>query len=249
MKSLSIVIPAYNEGKRIGNTLKDYLGFFGKRDFEIIVVLNGCKDNTLSIVKKFSKSKNLHFKNFPQKLGKGGAVIEGFKLARKEYISYVDADGSTKAKDFYEIFEKINGFDGIIASRYVEGSVISKKQSLGRIIASRGFNFLVRLLFNFPFKDTQCGAKIFRKEVIKKVLPFIGTTGWAFDIDILFRANSLGFKIIEVPTTWSNVEGSKLNMRKTVPAMFLSVIRLRLLSSRFRSIVPLMHKISQWFSK
>jgi len=86
-------------------------------------------------------------------------VLEGFKLATKDHISYVDSDDSTKAKDFHELFGKINGFDGIIASRYVAGAVIDRKQPVGRIIASRGFNLLVRLLFNFPSGTRSAGQR------------------------------------------------------------------------------------------
>src|SRR3989344_5442103 len=98
MVKLSIVIPAYNEEKRIGRTLDNYLNFFSKkiRNFEIIVVLNGCKDNTFDIVKRFIKKSNkIRYLIFKENIGKGGAIVEGFKTARGDLIGFVDADMAT----------------------------------------------------------------------------------------------------------------------------------------------------------
>lgn len=231
-KGLSIIIPAHNEDRRIGKTLADYLDFFAKSDFEIIVILDGCSDGTLSIVKSFSGSEKLRFRDFSRRLGKGGAVLEGFKLAAKDHIGYVDSDNSTKAADFNDLFGKIGDRDGVIASRYLEGSEVLGEQPVARTVASRSFNLLVRVLFDLPFTDTQCGAKIFRRETINKILPLVATTDWAFDIDILLAARSSGLKIAEVPTKWSYAKGSTLDLRRTVPAMLFSVAKLRLRNSK-----------------
>jgi len=238
---LNIIIPAYNEEKRILKTLHNYSEFFSKRmknDFEILVILNGCKDKTLDIVKEFSKGKKyIKFKEFKTPIGKGGAIIEGFKIAESELIGYVDADGATKPKTFHDLVENIDNHDGIIASRWIKGAVIKKKQPLSRRISSRGFNLLVKLLFGLKIRDTQCGAKLFRKNAIKKITPELGITQWAFDIDLLYRMKKNGFEVIEIPTEWEDIEGSRLNLKKTIPEMFLSIIRLRLIYSPFKSVV------------
>ncbi len=237
-KSISIIIPAYNEEGRLEATLSGYLSFFDKKhDFEIIVVLNGCTDNTFDVVSRFLPSEKLKYMTFDRKIGKGGAVMAGFRAASKEHLGYVDADGSTKPEDFLDLFRQMNGFDGIIASRHVAGAVVEKKQPLGRLIASRGFNLLVRVLFGFPFKDTQCGAKIFKKEVITRILPEVVTADWAFDIDLLFRADQHGFRIGEAPTVWNNSGDSKLELGRTIPVMLFSVLRLRLLSSPLKGVM------------
>ena len=240
---LSIVIPAYNEENRIGLTLKGYSEFFSNKlgkNFEILVVLNGCKDNTLDVVKKFSsKSHNVKYINIKEAIGKGGAIIEGFKNVEGELIGFVDADNATPAKSFYDLYEKINGNDGIIASRWIKGAIIGKKQSFSRRFASRSFNIIVRMLFGIKLRDTQCGAKLFKKQAVKEVLNELGITKWAFDIDLLYLMKKHNFNVIEIPTEWNEPGESHLNIKKTVPEMFLAVTRLRLIYSPFRFVVKI----------
>src|SRR3989344_7811527 len=174
---LSIIIPAYNEETRIGKTLENYTSFFNKnlKNYEIIVVLNGCVDNTLEIVNKIAnKNKTLKILEFKEKIGKGGAIKEGFKLAKGDLIGFVDADSSTSPEEFLKLYNNISDYDGIIASRWMKGSVISKKQPFLRIIFGRVFNFIVNALFGFHYKDTQCGAKLFRKQAVEKIINNIG---------------------------------------------------------------------------
>lgn len=239
---LSIIIPAYNEEKRIGKTLEEYTKFFKEKfgkDFEVIVILNGCKDNTLSIVKKY----DIKFKDIKEAIGKGGAVIEGFKIAKGDFIGFVDADNATPSRAFYELYKNINGNDGIIASRWIKGARIGKKQPLSRRFASRVFNILVRALFRIGVRDTQCGAKLFRKDAIKKIVDKLGITKWGFDIDLLHLMKRNGFKVIETPTEWNEPGDSHLNVKKTSVEMFLSVGRLRLIYSPFRFIVKIYDKV------
>ena len=148
---LSIIMPAYNEGKRIGNTLNSYLRYKWKYPIEIIVVLNGCTDNTLDVVKKFHKIKYRVLKQ----PSKGNALITGFKLAKGDLIGYVDADNATKPYVLDKLVNSIGNYDGVIGSRYVKGAVLIKKQPLIRRILGRGFNVLVRLVLGLRFKDTQ----------------------------------------------------------------------------------------------
>jgi len=237
---LSIIIPAHNEEKRISKTLEDYGGFFPKKyrkNVEIIAVLNGCEDNTLSVVKKFRKKysqiKYLDFK----RAGKGFAIIEGFKAAKGDLVGFTDADGSTSAKAFYDLVLNIKNYDGIIASRWIKGAVIRPKQPFFRRIASRIFNVIIRVLFGFKFRDTQCGAKIFKKTSVKSVLPKLGVTEWAFDIDLLYQMKKMNFKIKEVPTIWKDSEGSRLNVSKTSIRMLLSIVQLRIIHSSFRRLL------------
>jgi len=243
---LSIIIPAYNEEKRIEKTLEEYYLFFSEKlgdDYEIVVILNGCRDKTLGIVDRLSnRRKNIRYKEFKEAIGKGGAIIEGFKTAEGELIGFVDADGATKPETFYELVKNINGFDGVVASRWIKGAIIKKKQPVSRRIASRGFNLLVRLLFMINLRDTQCGAKLFKKKAIKKIVPELGITQWAFDIDLLYRMKKNGFRVNEIPTEWGDIEGSRLNLKKTIPEMLLSIVRLRLIYSPFRFIVKLYDK-------
>ena len=247
MVKLSLVIPAYNEEKRIDRTLDSYLKYFSKKlDYEIIIVINNSKDNTLNIVKKFSKkNKKIKYLNFNQSIGKGGAILEGFKLAKGDLIGFVDADMATPPSSFYDLVLNINNYDGIIASRWIKGSKINVKQPLLKRIGSRVFNFLVKLLFNLNFKDTQCGAKLFKKYVVKNVLNDIGITKWAFDVNLLYSIKKKNYHIKEIPTEWNAIEISHFNLFRAMPGMFLGLIRLRLINSKFKFIVNVYDKLPE----
>ncbi len=247
MKKLSIVIPAYNEEQRIIKTLNEYYEFFNnkfKNDFEIIVIVNGSTDKTIEIVKTFSKkNKNLIYKDIKEKIGKGGAILEGFKIAQGSLIGFVDADLATSPKSFYDLIDKINDYDGIIASRWMKGSKINIKQPLLKRIGSRGFNFLIRILFGLNFKDTQCGAKLFKKQVIKDVLEDLTITRWAFDVNLIYSVLKKKYKIKEIPTEWNAVKASHFNLFKAIPEMALGLLRLRLVYSPFKFIVKIYDKL------
>ena len=246
---LSIVIPAYNEERRIVRALEDYAKFFTakyKDNFEILVVANGCRDNTVGVVKEVAKRyKQIKYKDIKEPIGKGGAVIEGFKLVNGELIGFVDADDSTSSEVFYDLIKKINGYDGIIASRWTKGSIIKPRQPLSRRIASRCFNMLVRILFGINVSDSQCGAKLLKRNVVKSVVNDLGITRWAFDVDLLYNLKRKNFKFIEIPTVWSDTYGSKLDVVRTSIEMFLAISRLRLIYSPFKFIVNIYDKINE----
>ncbi len=255
---ISIVIPVYNEEKRIGKTLEEYVKFFRQKkkskeikSFEIITVLNGCKDNTLWVVKSYKKKyreiKILDFK----KAAKGFAVTEGFKYALKNndnlLIGFVDADMSTSSAAYFDLIDKIKDYDGIIASRYIKNSIVRPKQTFIRRLASRVFNFLIRTLFFLNYRDTQCGAKLFKRKATKIIVGNIGITEWAFDIDMLYIAKKNNLKIRELPTIWEDKAGSKLNIKKTSIRMFFSIIRLRINYSMFRGFIRLYESMPEFF--
>jgi glycosyltransferase involved in cell wall biosynthesis len=238
---ISVVVPAYNEEKRIGKTLDRFFkilpSWFGE-NFEIIVILNGCKDKTLNVIKALSEKKqNLRFKNFEQAIGKGTAIVEGFKIAKGEYVSFVDADGATGPYDFIRVMKGVGTYDGAIASRWL-GASKKIDQPFLRKVVSRGFNLLVRTLFIMPYKDTQCGAKIIKKTAIDSIINDLGISGFAFDVELLYLLNKKRYKIVEVPIRWKHDKHSTLNLRTSIPLMLLAVIRLRIMESPFRFIIP-----------
>lgn len=246
---VSIIIPAYNAEKVIGATLKAYLAHFEflkkskKLDYEILVVINNTKDNTEKIVKSWQKkSKSLYYLNFRQG-GKGYAVIEGFKDALRrdnDLIGFVDVDMSTKPEEFSRLALQVKDLDGVIASRYLPGAKVSPKPQLKRIILSRLYNLWIRTLFFTPYKDTQCGAKIFRKEAIASVVQSLTITKWAFDVDLLYHLRKKGYgNIKEVPTVWGSSDYSVLgsDFVENGAIMALSLLRLRLINSPFSFIV------------
>jgi len=230
---LSIIIPAHNEADRIEKTLTHYVDFFQEQniDHEFVVVLNGCTDNTLSVVqnvqKKYPNIKHINLKE----AGKGLAVATGFADALKrdnDLIGFVDADMATRPQHFCELVQHVNKKNGgAIASRYMRESQISPKRpwikEWGRIV---GYNPLVRLLFGLPYKDFQCGAKLFRRDVIEAIVPQLTMKQWAFDVQLLHLCKQHGFAIAEVPTVWQDQTGSKFSIKAGIK-MFGALAKLR----------------------
>jgi len=257
---ISIVIPAHNEEKRIGKTLEAYSKFFEDRkdieNFELLVVLNACKDNTKVVVENAKrKHKGVRYLDF-NRGGKGFAIIQGFKDALKrdnDLIGFIDADMSTSPESFYELIRKIDGYDGIIADRWDKKSIF--EYSFLKKLRSRIYNSFVRVLFSFPFRDTQCGAKIFTKKVLEKNINKVVSSDFNFDVALLFclRKESKA-KIISVHTVWKEKAGSKIFSIKSPLRMFLSAIRLRLIHSPFKFIVKFYRRlpdsleIHEWLS-
>jgi len=211
---ISIIIPAYNEEKRILPTLNDYYDFFKEKfnnTFEIIIVPNNCSDNTQEIVKEFAKDKpEIRIFNISYYSGKGGAVMKGFELAKGNYIGFTDADNSTTPENFIKLYENKGNHDVIIASRKIKGALIYPKRKPSQDLLSFIFNQLANFLFKFKIKDTQCGAKIFTRETTSILIKNYTETGWMFDIDLLYICKKRKKKILEYPIVWTDAEGSNL---------------------------------------
>ena len=249
-------MPAYNEERRIGAALEVYSKFFSglKKenilDYEILVVINNTTDHTEEIVKGFiTEDGSIKYLNFKQG-GKGFAVIEGFKDALKrnnELVGFVDADLATPPEAFYDLITKIGNYGGAIASRYIPGSIVNPKPTIQRIIASRIFNLFIRAILFMPYRDTQCGAKLFKRKAIESVISNLSMSQWAFDVELLYHLRKKGFVIKEIPTRWSDKEYSKIHFAKAGPFMALSIVRLRLLNSPFKSFVKVYNKMFDYY--
>jgi len=184
----------------------------------------------------------------PGQVGKGGAVMLGAQSADGDLVGFVDADGATPPEAFDDLVEKISLDGCIIASRWMKESDMSPRQPLARRVASRCFNLMVRVLFGLRLKDTQCGAKLFRREVIQPVMRSLGVTDWAFDVDMLFQTKRLGASIREIPTVWRDIEGSKIKVCRSSVRMFVAMTRLRIFYSPLRfMILPLSQVIAKVF--
>jgi len=238
---LSIIVPAHNEEKRLAKMLDEYLPFFALsygNDFEMLVVINGSSDGTETITKEYTvKFPQMRYIVEPRKVGKGGAIMIGFAQAAGALVGFVDADGSTPPAAFQDLADNIGPADAIIASRWLRGAQVSPRQPWSRRMVSRFFNMMVHLLFGLHFSDTQCGAKLIKSHAVRQILPNLGITRWAFDVDLLFQLRQAGYKIIEIPTVWHDVAGSRLEIGRVSTEMFAALVRLRLLYSPFKGVV------------
>ncbi|MDZ8119818.1 glycosyltransferase [Pontiella agarivorans] len=237
----SIVIPAHNEEKRLPPVLEAYASFFQQQmgnDAEIIVVANGCEDATASVAQDIARrNSNIRVVDESKRIGKGGAVILGVKQAVGDYIGFVDADGATAPEEFFRLYEKSQGRAGVIGSRWIKGADVTIPQKSMRLFSSRAFNWIIRILLGLKYKDTQCGAKVFSSAAWKSILPHIGITRFAFDVDLLYQLKRNQYSIAEEPTVWKDVEGSKVRFFNSSLDMFLAVVRMRLLYSPLKCTV------------
>jgi dolichol-phosphate mannosyltransferase len=234
LRSLRIIIPAYNEAGRIGPTIRDYCETFTD-SATVLVVANGCVDDTVGIVEALqAEYSNLELIAIAAQIGKGGAVRTGLWTGKEEFIGFVDADGSTKACEYARLFEVLRDSDddALIGSRWIRGSRVEPRQPLKRRVASRAFNALVQLLFGFPFADTQCGAKLFRRRAISEVAHSLQIANFAFDIEVLWHLRRSNFTVREEPTVWSDcIAGSAVKLLPAALAMLRSILRLRVRQS------------------
>jgi glycosyltransferase involved in cell wall biosynthesis len=251
--SVLLLIPAYNEELRIEPVLPGYAEYFRKNyggKFQLVVVLNGCRDNTLGVVQRVSAQySEVSAVVFEDPIGKGGALIEGLRLAPlADLIGYVDADGATGPEAFAELVRRSGEADCVIGSRWIPGAVLHQMQTGRRQFASRTFHAIVRLLFwrIRNIKDTQCGAKVIRRAAAEKIHASLCIADMAFDINLLYILKREGFSVLEVPTEWTDKAGSKVVLGRTSITMLLSVIRLRWIYSPLAPLRKIFTPLENW---
>jgi dolichol-phosphate mannosyltransferase len=255
--SLLLLIPAYNEERRIGPVLTEYAQYFQKEykgKFELVVVLNGCRDNTLGVVQRVAADYAfIRALDFPEPIGKGGALIEGLKLAPlADVIGYVDADGASPPRALHALVKLIDKADCVIGSRWLPGAVLHQAQTKLRRFTSRCFHLVVEFLFLMHIKDTQCPCKVVRRQAVEKIYPSLRIADLAFDVNLLYSLKHAGFTVLEVPTEWTDKIGSKVtaSLFRSSLTMFLSVVRIRLISIPwlYRLLRPL-RPLEAWMYK
>jgi len=229
--SLSIIIPAHNEEHRLAPTLLQYNQFMRKRfgdSFELIVVANGCTDSTIVVAAEIASTiPQVKVIDIQEAVGKGGAILEGFRRAVGHTIVLADADGATTPSSLINLIDQLDRYDVVIGSRWLSTSRVTRQQPLKRRLLSRLFNLCVRLLFNIPYLDTQCGAKAFRADAAKKLASVIIEKHWMFDVDLLLWAEVLNLTVSEHPVTWADQPGSTLRIRSTIYQVVQSLWRMK----------------------
>lgn len=217
--SLSIVIPAYNEAIRLGNTLLAVVDYLRTSwpDAEVIVVDDGSADDTAGIARSiFSDSGSLRTSviSYKSNLGKGRAVRLGLLAARGDVVLFSDADLSTPITEAPKLVEPIlsGQYDLTFGSRALDRQLIGVHQPWRREQGGRIFNLAVRLATGLPFWDTQCGFKAFRMNVCRPLVEAATVDRFGFDVELLYLAFRAGLKLKEVPVRWDHNEGSKINL-------------------------------------
>ena len=216
---LSIIIPAYNEEKRLPKTLIEIDKYLREQnyEYEIIIVNDGSKDKTAETVKElFSEIRNLKLIDNKENHGKGFVVRQGLLEAKGKYKLFTDADNSTsinQVEKMWPEFEK--GYDIVIGSRDVKGAVLDPPQSwIRKVILGEGFKLFRKIIVGlWKIQDTQCGFKALTAKSADDILPKCRINRWAFDPEILVIGKKLGYKIKEVPVVWVNDPDSKVKFK------------------------------------
>lgn len=233
-QKITVVIPAFNEEKiifqnvtAVFNYLKSHFSLF-----EIIVVNDGSTDNTKNELEKLEKSLKIRILNLPKNEGKGGAVKSGVLNADNdsEILMFLDADLAIPIEELEKFIKEIEkGFDIVVASRFVPGVKILKPVKWYRKILEWGFRILRLIILNdYKIKDTQCGFKVFKKEVAKKIFSISKIKRFAFETEIIFLAKKMGFKIKELPVTLQNPTTTHVNIFFDPLNMFFDLIKIKL---------------------
>lgn len=247
---LSVIVPAYNEERRLPKTLFEIDKYLRTRDYdyEIIVVSDGSKDRTAEVVRdlklsrqagsrKAGKIANLRLIDNKENHGKGFVVRQGLSEARGRYRLFTDADNSTSIDQVEKLFPCFKeGYDIVIGSRDVKGAVIANPQARYRILLGNIFNLMVQALTGlWGIWDTQCGFKALTAEAVNGILPKCRIDRWAFDPEILKVGRKLGYRTKEVPIVWVNDPESKVKFRGMVRMGFdLLKIRWNLITGKYR---------------
>ena len=235
--TLTIVIPAYNETKRIISTLNkidEYINLNQKASLLKVKVINdGSLDDTEKVVRSWiegaSRNKNCFSVEsyFPNK-GKGYAVNYGFRNITTDLVMYSDADSASPVEEAEKLIYFVeNGFDVVCGSRILKGDNVKVSMGIKRRSIGFVFHMILSVLGLADIKDTQCGFKLFRTKAAQKIINLQKCFNYAFDVEYLFLAKRLGFKIKEVPVNWCHVEGSKINIFADSIKMLTGVLKIR----------------------
>ena len=238
---LSIVVPAYNEEARIGNSLKRMLAYFDAQfyPYEILVVSDGSSDGTAEIVEHIAARRSqVRLLSYVGNRGKGYAVRYGMLRAQGALVLFSDADLSTPIEEVEKLLAKVQeGYDIAIGSRDVVGSELIKRQSRFREFGGKTFNKMVQLLAVPGIHDTQCGFKLFTRAAAQAIFRRAQVDHFAFDVEVLYLATRLfGYRVAEVPVRWQHMEGSKVRFARDAYRMAKTVLRIRV--TRYDSSAP-----------
>jgi glycosyltransferase involved in cell wall biosynthesis len=226
-RSISIIIPAFNEEKRLPSTLKTVKAFLdlSRWDFcEIVVVDDGSRDGTAAI----AEAAGARVLRNPGNRGKGFTVRHGMLEARGDWALFSDADLSSPIEELDKLWSAVerDGAQGAIGSRALDRSLVGVHQPLFREAMGRIFNLVIRLITGLTFRDTQCGFKLFETRAAREIFNRTRLDGFGFDVEVLFIAKQLGYRVLEVPVRWNDVAGTKVSLMRGMAA-YLDPLKVR----------------------
>jgi len=228
-KHISLIVPVHNEELRIRKgicRICDYFEINGY-EYEILITEDGSTDKTVEIAQDLQNTNNkIRLHSSKKKMGKGKAISNSMLLAKKEFVAYMDVDLAADPSELERLFNKINDYDIAIGSRLLRGTLPPIERPFYRAFFSFFYSRFFRILFRNPIIDPQCGFKLFRKEIVSELFKDISTTGFAFDSEVIVKAYSLDYKIVEVPIIWSHEKASQLRVSQQMREMGKDLLRI-----------------------
>ena len=248
-QKITVVIPAFNEEMRIGQTIRELENNISEI-LEILVIFDG-NDNTPSV--SLEAGKKVKVIKYSERLGQGGAIFEGFKLAMGDIVCFVDADGASPWYEVKRFCSQINKeVSAVFGSRWTKGAKIGNKENIRNIIGGRVYHYLAYAILGVKEKDSFCGLKAFTREVAKELANRIIIKDRTFNIAISYNLKLMGIEPKEIGIVWSHKNGSQLPVGlKTVSMMFLTLIGLKIAhtptSTKFRSLALEFRKLIEFY--
>jgi glycosyltransferase involved in cell wall biosynthesis len=226
-RSISIIIPAYNEEKRLPATLQKVRGWLDGASWEfseIVVVDDGSRDRTAEL----ARAAGARVLQNPGNRGKGYTVRHGMLAAKGEWVLFTDADLSSPIEELEKLIAAVEReqAQAAIGSRAMDRTLIGVRQPIFREYMGRLFNLVIRAITGLPFQDTQCGFKLFQTAAAHEIFRRQRLDGFGFDVEVLFITLRLGYRAVEVPVRWNDVAGTKVGMWRGAAA-FLDPVRVR----------------------
>ncbi|MGA8302753.1 MAG: glycosyltransferase [Thermoplasmata archaeon] len=231
MTGISLVVPAYNEDDRIAPTLESYLRVLEGtgRQFEVIVIVDGT-DRTATVAGRFAL-RGVVVREYGKKLGRGGAIFEGFRHSRYEIVGFADADGSVPADDFRKMLEEVmHGSTAVIASRRLNPGVVLIPEPVSRRAVGWVWHALVKAFLSVPVHDAQCGLKLFSADVARLILQRVTVTNRAFEVGMLYHVHETGAVITELPVAYTHDFRTRMPIGRAIPVMFVTLIGIFLMN-------------------
>jgi dolichyl-phosphate beta-glucosyltransferase len=229
--TLSLIIPAYNEERRIGKSLEQIFLFCNALGdpYEVIVVDDGSTDETVEFIRRrFGDRSQLKIVQQPERRGKGAAVQQGMLHGQGDYLFFSDADLSVPIEALPTfLIELRNHCDVAIGSRRAPGAKIEIHQPFFREMLGRVFTLLSNFILGLRHSDATCGFKGFRRDIARELFTRLRLPDWSFDSELLYIARLKKYRVIEIPVTWRNDQATKVRLWKDVMASFAGLLSVR----------------------
>lgn len=248
--ALSIIIPCYNEGNKLIENVKQVIDFMNINtnisNYEILIVNDGSSDNTHevgnSLEKEYDVVRNV---GYMINKGKGGAVKEGIRQSRGEWVIFMDADLSTKLKAINNVLEDRDKYDVIIGSRRHKDTNLVKQQDFTRRFIGKTCSVLTNLIIPLHISDTQCGFKAFKGDLARRFIEKQELNGFAFDVELLYIAKLNNCTIGEFGVEWENDEDSRVSVFNSSINFFIDLFKIRRNKHKYRLLNPVMHDLGK----